>query len=65
MNAAQFFFLQVATLRNKNLATLNEEGQEEHPSNNLLRDRNVPGTNEEYITQDLEEIDRQVIKNLS
>ena len=49
----------MATLRNKrNIATLNKENHEEHPSSNQARDKNVPRSQEDYILQLSEELEK-------
>ena len=56
----------MATLRNeKKLAALNKENCEEHPGSNLAQSSNAPRSQEEYITQVFEEIERRVTKKLS
>ena len=56
----------MATLRNKRkLAALNKENCEEHPKSNLAQNSNVPGSQEDYITQVSEEIEGKVTKKLS
>ena len=56
----------MATLRNRRkLAALNKENCEEHPKSNMAQSSNVPRTQEDYITQVSEEIERRVTKKLS
>ena len=56
----------MATLRNKrNLAALNKENCEEHPSSNLAQNSNVLRLQEDYITPVSEEIEGRVTKKLS
>ena len=56
----------MATLRNKRkLATVTRETQEENPRNGQSRNTSVPRINEEYITQNSEEIEGRVTKKLS
>ena len=51
--------------RNKKLAALNKGICEEHPRSNLVKNSNVPRSQEDYITQVFEEIERRVTKKLS
>ena len=56
----------MATLRNKRkLAALNKENCEELPGRNLAQNSNVPRSQEDYITQVSEKIERRVTKKLS
>ena len=56
----------MATLRNeRKLAAVARETPEEHPRNGQSRNTSVPGINEEYITQLLEEIEGRVSEKLS
>ena len=56
----------MATLRNKRkLAALNRENFEEHPRSNMAQNLSVLGSQEDYITQVSEEIERRVTKKLS
>ena len=56
----------MATLRNKKkLAALIKENCEEHPGSNLARNFDVPRSQEDYKTQDCEEIEGRVRKKLS
>ena len=55
----------MATRNKRKLAALNEENCEEHPRNNLASNSNVPRSQEDYITQVSEEIERRVTKKLS
>ena len=55
-----------ATLRNKgNLGALNMDNCEEHPRSNLAQISNFPRSQEDYITQVSDEIERRVTKTLS
>ena len=47
------------------MAALNKENCEEHPRSNLAQDSNVPGSQEDYITQVSEGIEGRVTKRLS
>ena len=54
------------TTRNKRkLAALNKENCEEHPRSNLAQISSAPRSQEDYITQVSEEIERRVTKRLS
>ena len=54
------------TTRNKRkLAALNKENCEEHPRSNLAQNSSAPRSQEDYITQVPEEIERRVTKRLS
>ena len=54
------------TTRNKRkLAALYKENCEEHPRSHLAQNSNVPGSQEDYITQVSEEIEGRVTKRLS
>ena len=56
----------MATLRNNGkLAALNKENCEEHPGSNLVHNTKVPRSQEDYITQVCEEIERRVTTKLS
>ena len=56
----------MATLRNKRkVAALNKKNCEEHPRSNLAQNSNVPGSQEDYITQVSEEIEGRVTKKFS
>ena len=56
----------MATLRNKRkLAALNKKNCEEHPRSNLAQNSNIPRSQEDYITQVFDEIERRVTKKLS
>ena len=55
----------MATRNKKKLAALNKENCEEHSSKNLAQNSNVPGSQEDYITQVSEEIEGRVTKKLS
>ena len=55
----------MATRNKSNLAALNKENCEEHPRSNLAQNRNVPRSQEDYITQVSEEIEGKVTKSLS
>ena len=51
------------TLRNKKkLAALSKEDCEDYLGSNLTENSNVPRSQEDYITQDSEEIERRVTK---
>ena len=53
----------MATLRNeRKLAAVNRNSKKEYRRNNLSRDMNIPGINEEYITQVSEVIKGRMIK---
>ena len=47
------------------MAALNKENCEEHPRSNLAQNSIVPRSQEDYITQVSEEIERRVTKTLS
>ena len=54
------------TTRNKRkLAALNKENCEEHPRSNLAQNSKAPRSQEDYITQDSEEIEGRVTKSVS
>ena len=54
------------TTRNKRkLTAVNKENGEEHPRSNSAQNSNVPRSQEDYITQDSEEIEEIVTKRLS
>ena len=55
----------MATLNKTKLEALNEENCEEHPRSILASNSNVPRSQEDYITQASEEIERRVTKKLS
>ena len=56
----------MVTFRNKRkLAALNKEKCEEHPRSNLAQNSNVPGSQEDFITQVSEEIEGRFTKKLS
>ena len=55
----------MATQNNRKLAALNKENCEEHPRSNLAQNSNVPGSQEDYITQVSEEYEGRVTKRLS
>ena len=56
----------MTTLRNRRkLAALNMENHEERPRSNQARDRNLPRSQEDYITQVSEEIEGRITKKLS
>ena len=55
----------MATRNKRKLAALNNENCEEHPRSNLAQNSNVPRSQEDYITQVSEEIERRVTKRLS
>ena len=52
----------MTTGNKKNLAALNNENCEEHPRSNLAQNSNVPRSQEDYIIQVSEEIERRVKK---
>ncbi len=49
----------------KNLAALNKEKCEEHPKRNLAQNLSVPRSQEDYITQVSDEIERRVTNKFS
>ena len=49
----------------RKLAALNKENCEDHPRSNLAQNSSAPGSQEDYITQVSEEIERRVTKRLS
>ena len=53
----------MATRNKRKLAILNKENCEEHPSNNLAQNSNVPRSQADYITQVSEEFEGRVTKN--
>ena len=55
----------MATRNKRKLAALNNENCEEHPRSNLSQNSNVPRSQEDYITEVSEEIERRVTKRLS
>ena len=55
----------MATRKKRKLAALNKENCEEQPRSNLAQNSNVPTSQEDYITQDSEEIEGRVTKRLS
>ena len=55
----------MATRNKRKLAALNKEKCEEHPRSNMAQNSNVPGSQEDYITQGSEEIEGRVTKKLS
>ena len=56
----------MATLRNKRkFAALNKEICEEHPRSNLTQNSNIRRSQEDYITQVSEKIERRVLTKLS
>ena len=55
----------MATRNKRKLEALNKENCEEHPRSNLAQNSNVPKSQEDYITQVSEEIERRVLKRLS
>ena len=63
----QFFSLrQKMTTRNKRkLAALNKENCEENPRSNMAQNSGAPRSQEDYITQNSEEIEGRVTKRLS
>ena len=55
----------MATQNNRKLAALNKENCEEHPRSNLAQNSNVPGSQEDYITQVFQEYEGRVTERLS
>ena len=55
----------MATRNKRKLATLYKKNCEEDPRSNLVQNSNVPRSQEDYITQLSEEIERRVTKKLS
>ena len=55
----------MATRNKRKLAALNKENCEEHPRSNSTQNSAAPGSQEDYITQVSEEIERRVTKKLS
>ena len=55
----------MAARSKRKLAALNKEKCEEHPRSNLASNSNVTRSQEDYITQDSEEIEGRVTKKLS
>ena len=55
----------MATRNKRKLAALNKENCEEQPRSNLAKNSSVPRSQEDYITQVSEEIERRVTKKLS
>ena len=55
----------MATRNKKKLAEFNKKNCEEHPRNNLAQNSDVPKSQEDYITQVSEEIEKRVTKRLS
>ena len=55
----------MATRNKRQLAALHKENCEEHPRSNLVRNSNVPRSQEDYITQVSEEIEGRFAKKLS
>ena len=55
----------MATRNKRKLAALNKKNCEGHPRSNLGQNSNVPRSQEDYITQVSEEIERRVTKKLS
>ena len=55
----------MTTRKKRKLAALNKENCEEHPRSNLAQNSNAPRSQEDYITQLSEEIERGVTKRLS
>ena len=54
----------MATRNKKKLAALNKENCEERPRRNLAQNSNVPRSQEDYITQVSEQIEKRVTKKL-
>ena len=55
----------MANRNKRKLAALNKENCEEHPRSNLAQNSNVPRSQEDYITQVSDEVERRVTKKLS
>ena len=55
----------MTTRKKKKLAALNKENCEEHPRSNLAQNSSAPRSQEDYITQVSERIERRVTKRLS
>ena len=55
----------MATRNKRKLAALNKTKCEEHPRSKLAQNSNVSRSQEDYITQDSEEIEGRVTKKLS
>ena len=55
----------MATRNKRKLAALSKENCEEHPRSNLAQNSNVPGSQEDYITQGSEEIEGRITKKSS
>ena len=55
----------MATRNKRRLAALNKENCEEHTRSNLAENSSVPRSQEDYVTQVSEEIERRVTKKLS
>ena len=55
----------MATRNKRKLAALNKENCEEHPRSNLAQNSNARRSQEDYITQNSEEIEGRVTKRLS
>ena len=55
----------LATRNKRKLAALNKENCEEHPRSNVAQNSNVPRSQEDYITQVIEEIEGRVTRKLS
>ena len=55
----------MTTRKKRKLAAINKENCEEHPRSNLAQNSNVPRSQEDYITQVSEEIERRVTERLS
>ena len=55
----------MATRNKRKLAALNKENCEKHPTSNLAQNSNVSRSQEDYITQVSQEIERRVAKRLS
>ena len=51
--------------RKRKLAALNKENCEEHPRSNLAQNSNVPRSQEDYITQVSEKIEKRVSRKLA
>ena len=55
----------MATRSKKKLAAINKENCEEHPRSNLATNSNVSRSQQNYITQNSEEIEGRLIEKLS
>ena len=55
----------MATRNKRKIAALNKENCEDYPTSNLAQSWNVPGSQEDYISQVSEENEGRVTKKLS